>query len=197
MSTDPQTLRALAHPLRWKLIDLLDSEGSATATRCAAALGESVASCAYHLGILAKYGYIEAAPERSGREKPWRLTNRQQRLGGDGLDLDGQLAAEAATEAFLEYEFARIRQRSRQQGLESQTWREAGCLVGSSMWVTAVELRQIKQQLMEIAYRYADRDEDPSLRPEGARHARVFAATSVSPHDDASQASSSAEVSEK
>jgi len=34
---DPEglALRALAHPLRWKLIDLLGSEGSATATRCA------------------------------------------------------------------------------------------------------------------------------------------------------------------
>jgi hypothetical protein len=42
---DPKTLRALAHPLRWRLIDLIDSEATATATRCAEILGESVASC--------------------------------------------------------------------------------------------------------------------------------------------------------
>src|SRR6476661_3980084 len=50
------SLRALAHPLRWRLIDLLDSTGQATATQCAEALGETVASCAYHLSILGKYG---------------------------------------------------------------------------------------------------------------------------------------------
>jgi len=196
MSTDPQTLRALAHPLRWKLIDVLDREDSATATRCAAALGESVASCAYHLGILAKYGYIEVAAGRSGREKPWRLTDRQQWMGSDDLDLDGQLAAESATEAFLEHEFAQIRRRVRQHGLEPPVWREAGCVVGSSMWVTAEELGEIKQQLMDIAHRYADRSEDPSLRPKGARHARLFSATSVTPPDEASQTSPSVEAGE-
>ena len=34
-------LRALAHPLRWALIEALGSEGTATATRCAELLGES------------------------------------------------------------------------------------------------------------------------------------------------------------
>jgi len=190
MSTDPHALRALAHPLRWKLIDVLDREGSATATRCAELLGESVASCAYHLGILAKYGYIEVVPDRTGREKPWRLTDSQQRLGGDDLDLEGQVAAEAATEVFLEHEFARIRQHVRQQDRESPQWREAGCVVGSSMWVTAEELGEIKRQLMEIAYRFTARDADPSSRPEGARQARVFSASSVVPLPGTSQPSS-------
>src|SRR6516165_11911099 len=106
---DPLALRALAHPLRWKLMDLLGSEQSATATRCAEVLGESVASCSYHLGILAKYGYIEPVPDRpGGREKPWRLTTYEQDLSTEGLDETGALAAQAATEAFLDHEVARI-----------------------------------------------------------------------------------------
>src|SRR5207248_1770299 len=52
-------LRALAHPLRWKLFDIVFREGTATATRCAELTGESGASCSYHLNILGKYGYIE------------------------------------------------------------------------------------------------------------------------------------------
>ncbi len=181
MATDPQALRALAHPLRWTLIDVLDQEGSATATRCAELTGESVASCAYHLGILAKYGYVEVSPDRTGREKPWQLTGLEQRVGGEGLDLEGKLAAEAATEAFLEHEFGRIRQRVRQRDREAQPWREATCVVGSSMWVTAEEMAEIKTQLVELAYRYAARDGDPSLRPAGARHVRVFGTTTVAP----------------
>ena len=73
---DPRALRALAHPLRWRLIDLIDSESTATATRCAEVLGESVASCSYHLGILGKYGYLELVPGQAGKEKPWRLASR-------------------------------------------------------------------------------------------------------------------------
>ena len=74
------SLRALAHPLRWQLIDLLDSTGQATATQCAEALGETVASCAYHLSILGKYGYARQVAGHAGREKPWELTDIPQNL---------------------------------------------------------------------------------------------------------------------
>src|SRR5450755_3872470 len=94
---DPRALRALAHPLRWQLIDLIGSETTATATRCAEVLGESVASCSYHLGILGKYGYIELVPGQAGKEKPWRLASPDQDLSPPGLDMEGTLAAEAAT----------------------------------------------------------------------------------------------------
>lgn len=69
--SDPARIRALAHPLRLRLLDLLDAEGDLTATQCAARTGESVASCSFHLHTLARHGYVEAAPPR-GRERPWR-----------------------------------------------------------------------------------------------------------------------------
>ena len=177
---DPVALRALAHPLRWKLIDLLGGEGSATATRCAEVLGESVASCAYHLGILAKYGYIELVPNQAGREKPWHLASYRQELSAEGLGVEGELAAEAATEAFLDHEFARTKERLRSKSLEPAEWRDASCLLGSSVWVTAQEFREISDRLAELALRYTDRN-DPSERPVGARLARVFISTSVVP----------------
>jgi DNA-binding MarR family transcriptional regulator len=181
-SPDPLALRALAHPLRWKLIDLLGSELSATATRCAEVLGESVASCSYHLGILAKYGYIELVPDQpGGREKPWRLTTYEQDLSTEGLDEAGALAAQAATEAFLDHELARIKDRLRRQDLEPAEWREASHLLGSSTYVTADELLQIKNELVEIAGRYSDRLANPARRPAGAREARIFTVTSVAP----------------
>ena len=178
---DALTLRALAHPLRWKLIDLIGSELSATATRCAEVLGESVASCSYHLGILAKYGYIELVPGQLGREKPWRLARREQDLSLEGLDEPGALAAQDATEIFLDHELARIKDRLRRRDLEPAEWREASHLLGTTHWMTAAELQEIKDQMLEIAHRYADRDEDPGRRPPGAREARIFAATSVAP----------------
>jgi len=182
-------LRALAHPLRWKLIDLLGTEGSATATRCAEALAESVASCAYHLGILAKYDYVELVPGQAGREKPWRLTSHRQDLSAEGLGLglEGELAAEAAMEAFLDHEFARTRERLRTRSLERDEWRDSCRALGSSMWVTADEFSELAEELTDVAVRYAARDEVPANRPPGARLVRIFFSTSVAPEPASGQ----------
>lgn len=173
-------LRALAHPLRWKLFDIVFREDTATATRCAELTGESVASCSYHLNILGKYGYIEQVPG-TGKEKPWRSIDTRQELSAPGPELEDQLAAEAATEAFLEHEFDRLRTWQRLRDTEPPAWRDATGLGGATMWVTAGELQQIHDEIWPILVRYAERSADPSLRPSGARAARVFVSTAVSP----------------
>jgi hypothetical protein len=177
--TDPKAMRALAHPLRWKLIDLLGSEGSATATRCAQVLGESVPSCAYHLGMLAKYGYIEQVPDREGREKPWRLISYEQRLTPDGDDLASQLAAEAALEVFLDHELARTKSRQRSGSAEPPGWRPA--LQGTTTWLTEAEFEAVVHQLASLLAQHHDRFTDPTLRPAGAREVRLFFSASVAP----------------
>ena len=178
---DPRALRALAHPLRWQLIDLIGSETTATATRCAEVLGESVASCSYHLGILGKYGYIELVPGQTGKEKPWRLASRQQDMDPSGLDTEGALAAEAAARAFLDHELARIKQRLSSLGLEPEPWRAASGLIGSTTWMTAEELRDITDQLKQLLLTHKERAADPASRPPGAREVRLFAVTTVAP----------------
>ena len=173
-------LRALAHPLRWKLFDIVFREGTATATRCAELTGQSVASCSYHLNILGKYGYIEQVPG-TGKEKPWRSIGTRQELSAPGPELEDRLAAEAATEAFLEHEFDRLRRWQRLRDTELPAWRDATGLGGATMWVTAGELQEIHDEIWPILVRYAERSADPSLRPSGARAARVFVSTAVSP----------------
>jgi hypothetical protein len=49
------------------------------------------------------------------------------------------------------------------------------------MWITAEEMRQINDEVWPILERYAERVEDPSLRPPDVRAARVFFYTGVSP----------------
>src|SRR5216683_7080410 len=72
--TDPRALRALAHPIRMSLLGLLRTEGPLTATRAGELLGESSASCSFHLRQLAKYGLAEEAGGGRGRERPWQAT---------------------------------------------------------------------------------------------------------------------------
>jgi hypothetical protein len=176
---DPKVLRALAHPLRWRLIDVLSIDGAVTATRCSQQLGESVASCSYHLNILAKYGFVEEAPGGQGREKPWRLSRLRHSWSDDGHDLAHSMAAGRAIEAFLEVEFARLRMWQRRIGTEPEPWRHATGITGVTTFVTAAELRELSERLEGVARTFADRLDSRSTAPSGARPVRIFVATSV------------------
>src|ERR1044072_7642426 len=110
--TDPKALRAMAHPLRWQLLEIVGREGSATATQCAQETGESVANCSYHLNLLAKYNYVEKAEGGQAGEKPWRVGHQSQQFGSaDAGGDDARLAPQAAMTAFLDYEFGVIKDR--------------------------------------------------------------------------------------
>lgn len=174
-------LRALAHPLRWKLIDLIGRDQTATATQCARELGESVASCSYHLNMLAKYGFVEQGPRGAGREKPWRLTSFEQNLSGRGLGVEGRLAAQAASEVFLDHELGRLKERLRRCDEQPPPWRDATGFGGVTTYLTVEELREVTAALDEVAQRYAGRATDRDTVPPGAREVRVFVATSLAP----------------
>ena len=67
-----EQLRAVAHPLRFRILELL-REGPANSTLLAERLGDSTGATSYHLRQLARYDLIEEDPERSyGRERWWR-----------------------------------------------------------------------------------------------------------------------------
>lgn len=176
--TDAQRIRALSHPLRLELMDVLGEEGTATATRCAELTGHSVASCSFHLHMLAKYGYVEPA-ERRGREKPWRLVTRSRDLRPDLDDPSSVRAVEAIAGVYLDHELTRIRQWIARFAEEPAEWVHASTIAGSGFWATAEELAEVSQQLQSIADRFAGRQEDPSLRPPGSRPVRLLAVTSV------------------
>src|SRR5260370_36072891 len=95
-------MRALAHPLRWALLEALGPAGTLTATEASELLGESPANCAFHLRTLAKYGFLEEAGGGRGRQRPWRLRYRSIELGPPGLDPPTRLAAAAAPPSWFE-----------------------------------------------------------------------------------------------
>jgi hypothetical protein len=127
--------------------------------------------------MLAKYGYIEEVPDRPGREKPWRLTRPDQQLTPPGLDLDGELAAEAALDVFLDHELDRTKSRVRSGSLEPAPWRPG--LQGMTAWLTEAEFVAVKQQLIGVLEQFAPRARDASLRPESGREVRLFVAASA------------------
>ncbi|MGY5885590.1 winged helix-turn-helix domain-containing protein [Modestobacter lacusdianchii] len=175
---DPQAIRALAHPLRLALLEALSGEGTATATRCAELVGESVASCSFHLRTLERHGFIERAPG-IGREKPWRLTSTTQ-LIEPAQDAEGRAVAAAVDEFFLDQELGRLRAWSARRDAEEPPWRDATRMTGSTAWLTAEEVGELHEALAAVVEQFfVQRIGDPAGRPDGARPVRLFTATSV------------------
>jgi DNA-binding transcriptional ArsR family regulator len=75
--TDVRALRALAHPLRSRLLGQLRLHGPATASQLGRTVGESSGSTSYHLRQLAAYGFVEEVEgEGTARERWWRARHR-------------------------------------------------------------------------------------------------------------------------
>ncbi|WP_329104236.1 helix-turn-helix domain-containing protein [Micromonospora sp. NBC_01699] len=78
---NPRALRAMAHPLRLRVLDAVAFSGPATATAISEQVGESPANCSWQLGQLASYGFVEEAGGGTGRQRPWRIVLQRYRWG--------------------------------------------------------------------------------------------------------------------
>jgi DNA-binding transcriptional ArsR family regulator len=74
--TDVRVMRALANPVRYRILGHLMAAGPQTASECAAVVDATPSNCSYHLRELARYGLVERTdgPVADGRERPWRTT---------------------------------------------------------------------------------------------------------------------------
>jgi hypothetical protein len=166
--TDPKAMRALAHPVRMALLDLLGVAGTLTATQASEILGESPANCAFHLRTLAKYGFAREAGGGRGRERPWTRTRRTISVSSTQQDNpQAAIAAGALGSVYFERWVERARRvfgsRDRLPG-----WERATHMSRSTVFLTAEETVQMSQEIQEIIDRYRDRELDPSQRPDSA-----------------------------
>jgi DNA-binding transcriptional ArsR family regulator len=69
----PRRLRGLVHPIRVRLLYLLETDGPATASQLGRRIGQSSGVTSYHLRLLADLGYVEDDTEHgNGRDRWWR-----------------------------------------------------------------------------------------------------------------------------
>lgn len=59
---------------------------------------------------------------------------------------------------------------------QPEGWQDTVSLTTSSFWATADEMRELVETVTHLIDRFAGRQHDASLRPEGARPARLLAA---------------------
>lgn len=185
--TDSRALRALAHPLRLDLIELLGAGGPATAAECARNLGTTQATCSFHLRQLAKYGFVEEA-QSSGdrRERPWQLTELEQRWSSESP------GAEHFERVFVGREADRILTWRAHLVEHPENWRDAAFLGGVTLPLTATELAEVRQRLRAALDPYVERLGDRLAWPPEARLVRVF--LSGTPLDESTENSEGEEI---
>lgn len=173
--TDPTEMRALAHPLRLRLLDLLHFRGPLTATECGAALGESPSNCSFHLRTLAKYGYVAEAGGGTGRQRPWRAEPQGNRFAtGPGAPAETRVAADELARAHTDRNIARIYEYLAHADDYGPEWSDAALVSDFASYMTPDELAEVGQQLMDLLMPYMERLRDPGKRPAGSQPVAFF-----------------------
>jgi DNA-binding transcriptional ArsR family regulator len=175
---DPHELRAMAHPVRLRILEELTLVGPATATELAERVGESPANCSWHLRQLARYGYVEEAGGGTGRQRPWRAVVESREWGSGEETPELALAGDALSEVVFGREYEALRAWHARRRTEPEAWREAAFAIESIGWLSAHELKDLGEQIRALLLRYVDRIGEPAHRPPGARPIR-FAAWGV------------------
>jgi hypothetical protein len=160
--TDPLALRAVAHPLRLKLIGLVGISGTLTATQAAEALDSTPAVTAYHLRTLAKYGFVEDAGSTSARERPWRLTEMAVSFSWNDDDPAGQVMTKVAFNEWFEH-VRHFQQHKDEYPADVQDASEAAEMV---LFASPEEVRELTGKIWDLLEPFRERI-DPALRPAG------------------------------
>jgi DNA-binding transcriptional ArsR family regulator len=168
--TAPAALRALGHPTRLRILGRLQLHCDATATECAADVGESPSSCSYHLRTLARHGFVEEAPSDDGRERRWRA-----RVVGVDFPATGDPEFEAASRlaraALLQLDDDEVRSYLQHEQSFSRAWRDAATFTKSTIVATPSELEQIAERIREVLEPYYRHNREQL--PRGARYLHV------------------------
>jgi Helix-turn-helix domain len=167
--TDPRALRALAHPLRLSLVGLLRREGALTATRAGELLGESSASCSFHLRQLARYGLVADAGGGRGRERPWQATSLFTNLPDVATEPEQAAATGLLSSLLAERYFEQLMRWLERKPDEPEQWQHAAHFGDTMLHLTADELLDLAAKELALLEPYLERLVKPELRPPGAR----------------------------
>ncbi|MDR9808332.1 ArsR/SmtB family transcription factor [Rhizobium hidalgonense] len=147
---EPTALKALAHPVRLRMLGMLRIDGPATATQLAGRLGLNSGATSYHLRQLAQYGFIEEAPHASRRDRWWRASHEltsvpSNQAAGEALDLDI-----AFNQAALSLQVGQMQQALEEYAELPAEWRKATAADDVIIPMTSDQAEALTKRLRDI-----------------------------------------------
>jgi hypothetical protein len=157
--TDVRALRALAHPLRNRLLGHLRLNGPATASQLARVVGDSSGATSYHLRQLAAYGFVEEAEgQGTARERWWRARHRMTSWhAADVVAQEGGAEVEDEMTRLQLDQHARVLTAWReQQGQLDPAWTGAASLNDYALRLRPEQARALLDELDAVLNRWMD-----------------------------------------
>jgi len=154
---DERALNALAHPLRQRLLVLLRSDGSATATRLAERVDESSGVTSYHLRRLADVGLVVEDRDRGTKRERWWRSAYDVTQWSPSIFLGNPEAHR--TSVRMRREIHRWQWRLLEQWLAEESewdkaWVDAAGLSDSLLTMTPESLRAMSEEIWAVMQRY-------------------------------------------
>jgi predicted ArsR family transcriptional regulator len=172
--TDPKAMRAVAHPVRIALLEVLGTEGPLTATEAGEHIGESPTTCSFHLRQLAKYGFIEEVAGVPGRKRPWRLVHTGLTFSDVSDDAETRLAATALTRVLHAFYLDRLKEGLALRRDTPTEWQKATGASEFLLYVTVEELHALDEQMRALVNPFVERIGNPKTRPRGSAPIEVL-----------------------
>jgi DNA-binding transcriptional ArsR family regulator len=162
---DPRRLRALAHPLRVRLLSILRKDGPATATLLAKRVDESSGATSYHLRQLAAYGFVEDDPDRggAGRERWWRATGTYTEWRDTDFIYDPELRGvlDDWLHQVLRAQLGRVETWLAERADWDKSWVAAADLSDWMLRLTPERLTRLRDELHAVIRRYDELPAEP------------------------------------
>jgi len=154
---DRRTLRALAHPLRVQLVEMLRTDGPATASGLGERLGESSGTTSWHLRQLAEYGLVDEDVERGNkRERWWKAADEGHRL--DTADFIDDPASAGPLHSYLQSS-VQLRYAAESQFIAEIAqwqgeWQHKVTFDDTRLWLTPEETKALSEEVTAVIERY-------------------------------------------
>ncbi|MDQ7907664.1 helix-turn-helix domain-containing protein [Phytohabitans sp. ZYX-F-186] len=173
---DTETLRAVAHPIRSRILGLLRYEGPATASQLGRRLDESSGSTSYHLRQLARYGFVEEDPDQPNRrDKRWRATQMitSWRRNEVSDDPEWRQISDALERRQLLRAIELFQRWFAGEERFDPRWHATGGLYDNMVRLTPSQLAALDRDLMAVVDRYITAP-PPAEPDEPVRHVAIF-----------------------
>ncbi|MER5746779.1 helix-turn-helix domain-containing protein [Streptomyces sp. NPDC002225] len=173
---DAKGLRALAHPVRVRLVGLLRKHGPSTATRLAERLGVNSGTASYHLRQLGAAGFVEEDTGRgNARERWWRSVHRTTELRDRELAVEEPEAVLAYLQSVAALHTLQIQRTLGELQTMAPAWHDAFDMSDVGLLLTPEEAAALRQELWDVVGRYRrDSPGAAATAPEGAGRVEVI-----------------------
>ncbi len=168
--SDASTLRALANPLRMRILGRLRADGPATIGALALATQTAAGSVSFHVRTLAQHGFVVEVPElaRDRREHWWAATTRT--TSWDPAEFqgseDGRTAATELERMVLRSQLAMAEEALDHRPHTDPGWVAAGGYGDDRLVLTLAEARELRADLDALMARWRSRADAPDRDPQ-------------------------------